>query len=108
MGSGASDRTEMTATPSAPASITSAALAALIPAMAQPLLQPSDGSQFVAPTFTPVDALKTIVITATPQQMAVLETLAASLDSPELAAPSQPARLNLARAYRSTRPARQP
>ncbi|HVP73739.1 MAG TPA: secretin N-terminal domain-containing protein, partial [Phycisphaerales bacterium] len=53
--------------------------------LAQPLLQPSDGSQYVAPTFTPVDQLNTLVITATPEQLAVLESLAASLDSKEAA-----------------------
>jgi type II secretion system protein D len=55
-------------------------IAATLNALAPALLQPQDGSQYVAPTITGVDSLKTLVVTATPAQMPVLESLAAELE----------------------------
>ena len=41
-------------------------VAASLNAFAPALLQPTDGSQYIAPAITGVDSLKTLVITATP------------------------------------------
>ena len=48
--------------------------------LAPQLLQPNDGSQFIAPNFAPVDQLNTLVVTATPQQLSTLAPLIESLD----------------------------
>lgn len=48
--------------------------------LAPQLLQPTDGSQYIAPNFAPVDQLNTLVVSATPQQLATLAPLIESLD----------------------------
>jgi type II secretory pathway component GspD/PulD (secretin) len=51
-------------------------------ALATPLLAPRDPGQFIPPAFAPIDQLKTLVVTATPEQFAVIEPLITSLDEP--------------------------
>jgi type II secretory pathway component GspD/PulD (secretin) len=48
--------------------------------LAPQLLQPADGSQYIAPNFAPVDQLNTLVVSATPQQLTTLAPLIESLD----------------------------
>ncbi|MCL4196703.1 MAG: hypothetical protein KJZ69_04355 [Phycisphaerales bacterium] len=48
--------------------------------LAQQMLTPADGSPFVAPEITPVEALDVILLTALPEQMPVLESIVKALD----------------------------
>ena len=52
-------------------------------AMAQQILAPKDGSQFVAPQVEALDALKQVQVTATAEQMDKLATLVDTLDRAE-------------------------
>lgn len=50
--------------------------------LANSLLQPRDGSRYVAPRFDALDQLKRIIVTATPEQFGVIESLIETLDRP--------------------------
>lgn len=50
--------------------------------LANPLLQPRDGTQFVAPKYEPLDQLDTLLVTATSEQFGVIESLIETLDRP--------------------------
>ncbi len=56
-------------------------LAQRLPRLARPMLEPDDGSVFVAPSFEAIDELDTLVIRAEPEQFAVIDELIAQLDT---------------------------
>ena len=56
-------------------------LAQRLPRLARPMLEPDDGSVFVAPSFEAIDELDTLVIRAEPEQFAVLDELLDQLDT---------------------------
>ncbi|MCZ6835153.1 MAG: hypothetical protein O7G85_05200, partial [Planctomycetota bacterium] len=51
--------------------------------LARQLLQPTDGSKFIAPTYQAVDALDTLIVSARPEQWGVIESLIQTLDKPD-------------------------
>src|SRR5204863_368642 len=55
-------------------------IAGPVAALAQQLLQPRDGSAFIAPTFTAVDQINCLLVTATPQQFEALKPVIEGLD----------------------------
>lgn len=55
-------------------------LASRLPRLAKPMLEPEDGSAYVAPTFEALDELDTLVVRAEPEQFAVIDQLIAQLD----------------------------
>ncbi len=55
-------------------------IAAPLRTLAAQMLTPVDGSPFVAPEVTPVEALDVILLTALPEQMPVLESIVRALD----------------------------
>lgn len=48
--------------------------------LAQQMLAPRDGTEFTAPTFDAIDDLDLLIVTATSEQYAVIESLVATLD----------------------------
>jgi type II secretory pathway component GspD/PulD (secretin) len=56
-------------------------LAQRLPRLARPMLEPGDGSVFVAPSFDAIDELDTLVVRAEPEQFAVIDELIAQLDT---------------------------
>ncbi len=50
--------------------------------LANPLLQPRDGTTFTAPRYEPLDQLETLLVTATSDQFGVIESLIETLDRP--------------------------
>ncbi len=58
-------------------------LAAKLLRLAKPMLEPADGSAYLAPTIEPVDELRKLIVRATPEQFAVIEQLVRSIDLPE-------------------------
>lgn len=62
------------------ANVTPTELAGALQAMSPQILQPTDGSQYIAPTFAPIDQLNLLVVTATPPQMTALAPLIENLD----------------------------
>ena len=50
-------------------------LAQRLPRLARPMLEPDDGSVFVAPSFEAIDELDTLVIRAEPEQFAHMVSL---------------------------------
>ncbi|MFM1803492.1 MAG: Type secretion system protein precursor [Planctomycetota bacterium] len=48
--------------------------------LAKQVLDPRDGSTFIPPTVEPVDAMKAILVSGTPEQVAQVQSLAAGLD----------------------------
>lgn len=61
--------------------------------LANQLLRPTDGSQFIPPTFTAVDQLNMLVVTATPEQLAMLESVIGNLDASRAEGTTPPLRL---------------
>lgn len=57
-------------------------LAPRLSRLARPMLEPDDGSEWVAPTLEPMDELDTLLVRARPDQFAVLERLIGTLDEP--------------------------
>ncbi|MCH8314363.1 MAG: hypothetical protein IIA64_00185, partial [Planctomycetes bacterium] len=53
--------------------------------LAKQMLQPRDGTEFIAPTLEPIDQLDLLIITALPEQFATIDSLISTLDerSPE-------------------------
>ncbi len=48
--------------------------------LAKQMLQPRDGTQFVAPTIEPIDQLDLLIVTAIPVQFATIDSLISTLD----------------------------
>ncbi|MHC4948897.1 MAG: secretin N-terminal domain-containing protein [Planctomycetota bacterium] len=65
------------------ASASPSAVAPTLRSVAASLLRPRDGTAFAAPEIEPVDALRALLVTAEPDQFAVLEPLIATLDRPQ-------------------------
>jgi type II secretory pathway component GspD/PulD (secretin) len=65
------------------AHVPAASVVAPLTSLAGQLLQPRDGSTYVAPTIEPVDKLDLLIVTALPSQFAVIESLVATLDVPD-------------------------
>ena len=57
-------------------------LAPILTALARQLLTPRDGTKYLAPQIEPVDPLHSLIVTATPEQLPVLESLIGTLDRP--------------------------
>ncbi len=55
-------------------------LASRLPRLARPMLEPEDGSAYVAPVFEALDELDTLIVRAEPEQFAVIDQLIAQLD----------------------------
>jgi len=51
--------------------------------LSRSMLKPRDGSPFTPPTFEAIDALGLLVVTASPDQFATIDTLLATLDRPQ-------------------------
>ncbi|MGE4198574.1 MAG: secretin N-terminal domain-containing protein, partial [Phycisphaerales bacterium] len=63
--------------------VTPSVLAAKLVRLARPMLEPADGSAYLAPSIEPVDELKRVIVRATPEQFAVVEQLVKSIDVPD-------------------------
>ena len=57
-------------------------IAASLAPLARQMLQPHDGTEYLAPALEPVDALDTLIVTALPEQFAIIESLVQTLDAP--------------------------
>ncbi len=67
------------------ANATPSRMVAPLTSLARQMLQPRDGTPFVAPTIEPIDQLDLLIVTALPEQFATIDSLISTLDerSPE-------------------------